>query len=129
LRRFAEAAASTILATHGSGPNRVALLASRSLVAFAGYLAALRLGATVVPLNPTHPLYRNELICRSIPLDVLITDGPAAELAGTVIPLTDADVLGAQPGPLPELPAASMAYVLFTSGSTGRPKGVPISHG
>ena len=134
LQRCAEAVATTILATRGSPPERVALLASRSIVAFAGYLAALRLGATVVPLNPTHPLYRNEIIARSIPCDVLLVDGNAAALGGleqavgTVIRLADADVLAARPGSLPARPAREVAYVLFTSGSTGRPKGVPITH-
>jgi amino acid adenylation domain-containing protein len=140
LRRCAEAVATTMLATRGSAPDRVALLAGRGVVAFAGYLAALRLGATVVPLNPTHPVYRNEIICGSIPCDVLIVDsndnddaglGGLAEAAGTVVRLADADVLAARPGPLPALSAtpADVAYVLFTSGSTGRPKGVPITHG
>ncbi|HEY7594749.1 MAG TPA: AMP-binding protein [Actinophytocola sp.] len=137
LRRCAEAVAGTVLAARGSVPDRVALLASRSLVAFAGYLAALRLGATVVPLNPSHPVRRNEVICGSIDCDVLLADDGVAELdglagaAGTVVRLGAADVLAARPGPLPALSAAAddVAYVLFTSGSTGRPKGVPISHG
>jgi amino acid adenylation domain-containing protein len=137
LRRCAEAVATTILAAHGSAPDRVVLLASRSVVAFAGYLAALRLGATVVPLNPTHPLRRNEIICGALPCDVLVVDGHDTELggladvAGTVVRLDDADVLAARPGPLPTLSTtlADVAYVLFTSGSTGRPKGVPITYG
>ena len=136
LRRCAEAVATTILTTRGSPPDRVALLASRSVVAFAGYLAALRLGATVVPLNPTHPVYRNEIICGSIPCDVLLVEddtelGGLAGAAGTVIRLGDTDVLATRPGALPPLATGSddVAYVLFTSGSTGRPKGVPITHG
>lgn len=137
LCRRADAVAGTLLAAHGAPPARVALLAGRGIVAFAGYLAALRLGATVVPLNPTHPVYRNEIICGSIRCDVLIADADgvgAAEVGGladTVVRLTGADVLAARPGPLPA-PAttpADVAYVLFTSGSTGRPKGVPITHG
>ena len=137
LRRCAAAVATTILAAHGSAPERVVLLAGRGVVAFAGYLAALRLGATVVPLNPAHPLRRNEMICGSIACDVLIVDGHDIELgdladaAGTVVRLTDLDVLATRPGPLPALSTTQddVAYVLFTSGSTGRPKGVPITHG
>jgi amino acid adenylation domain-containing protein len=136
LRRCAEAVATTILETHGSVPERVALLAGRGVVAFAGYLAALRLGATVVPLNPTHPVYRNEIICRALPCDVLLAAddaevGGLARAAGTVVRLGDAAVLAARPGTLPPLSTGldDVAYVLFTSGSTGRPKGVPITHG
>ncbi|RCG27279.1 D-alanine--poly(phosphoribitol) ligase [Sphaerisporangium album] len=137
LHRCAEAVATGILEAHGAVPERVALLANRSLAAFAGYLAAQRLGAAVVPLNPGHPVYRNEIICRAIKCDVLIADeNGESQLAGvggtveTVVRLQDSDVLGARPGPLPE-PATTpgdVAYVLFTSGSTGRPKGVPITH-
>src|SRR5262245_3944573 len=82
LRRCAEATASAIVAANGSVPGRVALLAGRGLAAFAGYLAVQRLGATVVPLNPAHPLTRNEMICGSIACDVLFVDDHVAELGG-----------------------------------------------
>lgn len=138
LRRCAEAVATEILAAHGTAPRRVALLATRSLTAFAGYLAALRLGAAVVPLNPAHPVYRNEIIAAAVRCEVLIADengeGQLAGIGGTaetVLRLREADVLGARPGPLPALSAGpgDVAYILFTSGSTGTPKGVPITHG
>jgi amino acid adenylation domain-containing protein len=137
LRDRAEAVASTLLAAHGSAPARVALLAGRGLVSFAGYLAALRLGAAVVPLNPTHPVRRNELIRDALPCDVLLVDdgetrelGGLANGSGTVVRLTDDAVRAAPVSPPPALAAtaADIAYVLFTSGSTGRPKGVPITH-
>ena len=47
--------AGAIVARCGGVPARVGLLAARSVVAYAGYLAVLRLGAAVVPLNPTFP--------------------------------------------------------------------------
>src|SRR5690349_3423653 len=73
LRDRADAVANRILAANaGQVPQRVGLLASRSLSAFAGYLAVLRLGAVVVPLNPAHPMQRNALICEAVELDVLL---------------------------------------------------------
>lgn len=138
LRERVEAVATRILAANGGqAPTRVALLASRSLTAFTGYLATHRLGAVVVPLNPGHPVYRNELICGSVGLDVLLADeSGAAQVStlsatvGAVLCLTDDDVRAAVVGDLPEPTVApdDTAYILFTSGSTGNPKGVPITH-
>lgn len=138
LRERVDAVATRILAANGGqAPKRVALLASRSLTAFTGYLAILRLGAVVVPLNPGHPVYRNQVICGSVELDMLVADDDGAAqvaglgaAAGAVLSLSDDDVRAARAGELPELTAGpdDTAYILFTSGSTGKPKGVPITH-
>jgi amino acid adenylation domain-containing protein len=136
LRDRVDAVATLILAANGGRvPKRVALLASRSLTAFAGYLAVLRLGAVVVPLNPGHPVHRNELICGSVEPDVVVADDNGAEQVAAlgvdaVVALSDDDVRAAGAGALPDLVVGpdDTAYILFTSGSTGTPKGVPITH-
>ncbi|RLK57989.1 amino acid adenylation domain-containing protein [Actinokineospora cianjurensis] len=138
LHAHAEALAAALPLAAGTAQPRIALLASRSLVAFTGYLAALRLGAAVVPLNPRYPARRNALICRTARPDVLIADesgadqldGDLADLAGSVFELADDDVPDLDPGSLPahRPDPDAVAYVLFTSGSTGTPKGVPITH-
>ncbi|HJQ03425.1 MAG TPA: HAD-IIIC family phosphatase [Jatrophihabitans sp.] len=131
--------ASAVLSAHGGRPARVALLASRSLVAFAGYLAIVRLGASVIPLNPGYPMPHNQRIADTAGFDALIADetGAAQTRAGlgrgasTVVCLTDASLTG-HAGPSGDIVAPpgldDVAYILFTSGSTGRPKGVPIKH-
>ncbi|MFC4049252.1 amino acid adenylation domain-containing protein [Actinomadura syzygii] len=121
-------------------PTTVALVASRSVAAYAGYLATLRAGAAVVPLSLDAPPDRCAAMCRAAGVGAVIVDARGADAGGEVaralgVPVVDltgdrwwdhlpaASVIAA-PGTGPD----DMAYVLFTSGSTGRPKGVPIRH-
>ncbi|MFD9434120.1 amino acid adenylation domain-containing protein [Streptomyces sp. NPDC060002] len=136
-------------------PRRVGILGHRSIVTYAGFLAVLYAGATVVPLNKKYPAARNQDILERAEVDVVLADpGSLAQLGPLLDGLADAPLLvlpesdeppaNLPPGvrvltrrdvenrvPLAE-PAAGdpkdTAYLLFTSGSTGRPKGVPISH-
>ncbi|GHC84147.1 amino acid adenylation protein [Nocardiopsis terrae] len=136
LARLAAGLAEHITDFHGSVPERVGLLASRSTLAYAGYLAVQRLGATVVPLNPAFPVNRIAAIAAEARLDMVLGEAGAAQNVQLNVPLSalrqdDLAPLrrGARtPAPplVPEIDRA--AYALFTSGSTGRPKGVPITH-
>jgi amino acid adenylation domain-containing protein len=128
--------ADRVLAAHGGRPRCVALHARRDPTTYVGYLAALRLGATVVPLNPEFPVGRNAAVLRSADVDVIMgSDADACEelsqaverCGACVVPadqVHDDDPAADLPGPRPD----DIAYTLFTSGSTGTPKGVPIRH-
>lgn len=124
----------------GATRPRVGLLATRSALAYAAYLAILRVGGVVVPLDVSHPAERLAAIARSAGLDFVIADlgqetafadggsarvlRPEPDWLATEIGYSTADSVPDWSG-TPD----DEAYLLFTSGSTGRPKGVPIRHG
>ncbi|MFG3055729.1 amino acid adenylation domain-containing protein [Kitasatospora sp. NPDC048239] len=136
LHGYAEALAGRILRECDGPPRRVALLANRSLVAFAGYLAVLRLGAAVVPLNPSFPQVRNQRVCELAQVDLVLADetglGGRPWPTGLPVPLLNLfdSELDTKTDELPPYRGRpeDVAYILFTSGSTGTPKGVPVRH-
>jgi amino acid adenylation domain-containing protein len=129
LSELAERLAGRALEQSGAVPGRVGVLAGRGVLGYAGYLAALRIGAAVVPLNPAHPPARNASIATSGRLDMVLADH--AVTVPIPAPVIRLDTGGPSAGSAPRPPAArpgDVAYILFTSGSTGTPKGVPVAH-
>ncbi|MEV6772000.1 amino acid adenylation domain-containing protein [Nocardia sp. NPDC051030] len=114
-------------------PKVVGVLADRSIETYAGLLAALYAGATVVPLHPDFPAQRTERMLTDASVELVLADERGRKVLSDigspdvkVIELEDAGGPGlSEPRPVR---ASDVAYMLFTSGSTGRPKGVPITH-
>ncbi|WP_406466479.1 amino acid adenylation domain-containing protein [Streptomyces hirsutus] len=142
LDRFSDRLAGQLLFHAERHPARVGLLAARSVTAYAGYLAALRIGAAAVPMNPAHPPTRHLAVVKGGALDLVLGDGSgrqdpqeAAAHLGTPFLLADEVLLHrldqdrSAPETLPAPPRPDdTAYLLYTSGSTGTPRGVPILH-
>jgi amino acid adenylation domain-containing protein len=142
----------------GGKVGRVGILASRSVEAYAGILAACWSGGTYVPLSLKIPEARLRTMLERVELDALIVDSAGAGLLSeSLLPscpkyiLAPAALDGEQrqdstgrrhkiecravlealdPTDKPvEVPASHTGYIVFTSGTTGTPKGVMIPTG
>ncbi|MGJ8585617.1 MAG: amino acid adenylation domain-containing protein [Marinosulfonomonas sp.] len=114
--------------------DRIAVFLPRGADAIATYLAAWKLGASYVPMDPDHASARLTEMTKTLGPAALI--GTAANVA--IIPkgtwsqlsienLRDNYSLDDRVSAV-ETEPGDTAYIMFTSGSTGRPKGVEITH-
>lgn len=128
----------------------VALILPRGIELVVQVLAALKVGAGYVPIDPNYPLERVEWMLQSSQPALLLSHynlgqrlwpaGPPDSLRQR-IRWTDRnkDAELTKPGLTPELTPTldedlaranglDIAYIIFTSGSTGKPKGVMVGH-
>jgi amino acid adenylation domain-containing protein len=157
LRREAGKLASLLLQTAVSASSLAAILACRSVTAYAGILGILGTGKGYVPLNPKFPTERTRRMmilsgCNQVivgkecigslrellqgfhrPLTVILPETPDATSLQMDFPLhrylSSKDVCESRASVFEtDAAAQATAYLLFTSGTTGEPKGVPVSH-
>jgi amino acid adenylation domain-containing protein len=114
----------------------IGLFLERSPALILGALGTLKSGAAFLPLDPSYPPERINLILNDAQVGIVLTTSALSEGLPLgpwrVVDLSDA------PSLLSPFSAATfacdahpsqLAYVIYTSGSTGRPKGVEITHG
>ncbi|MEV6478765.1 benzoate-CoA ligase family protein [Streptomyces sp. NPDC051576] len=128
------ARAATVLAGHGVRPgDRVVLALPDGIAWVTAFLAAARLGAVAVLVNPELPAADQEFMAQDTEA-VLCVTGPGLEDrfpdrsrlgADQLLALTAA----AGPAPAQLVDAHAPLYVQYTSGTTGRPKGAVHTHG
>lgn len=119
----------------GSGAV-IAICLERSLRFPVVALAALKVGAAYLPIEPKTPQERLHAMLTGVPVSAVITDSTFSDsLRGNMPVLVDLDNHAAEIAlcscemlPIP-VSAEQVAYVIYTSGSTGTPKAVAITHG
>ncbi len=132
-------AIASALAAAGIGEGAiVGVMAGRGPDLVAACLAAWRVGAAYLPLDPTYPEDRLSYMVADSGALALIADeaadfdilGEAGAASGgrRLIALEDVSHV-ANDTPPPAYDPDRRAYVIYTSGSTGRPKGVENTHG
>ncbi len=113
----------------------VGICLTPSVEVFASILAILKIGAAYLPLDPSYPSQRLQLMINDSGARIVISDSQYSSLLNVdkkAVLLLDqaADSIAAFPitKPASNVTKDDLAYIIYTSGSTGNPKGVMISH-
>ena len=119
----------------GAGPEvLVGIAMDRSLDLVVALLAIIKAGSAYLPLDPTYPQRRLEMVVEDAQPAVIVTQQRFAALfpphqrilcvdsESAAIACDSAEPLDCRSS------SANPVYVIYTSGSTGKPKGVVVEH-
>ena len=118
----------------GAGREKaVGVLVSRNEYMPVCALGVLRSGSAYMPLDPTYPPERLELMLKDSGAEILIAEKNLIErvgnFSGKILTTDTIENLPELSGQLPLPEKNDLFILLYTSGSTGTPKGVMLEHG
>ncbi len=114
--------------------TRVGMRLQRSTDAIAAMLAAFKLGAAFVPLDPDFPEDRIAFMLEDAEIPIILVDDDWRVPPHCTAQTMDVRGIGCEEVAnsvgeiLQPCEADDLAYIMYTSGSTGKPKGVLIDH-
>lgn len=95
------------------------------------FLAALRVGAAYLPLDPTLPEKRLQQMLADAAARVIVVNAASPALPTGAPAFVSSDFLDDEPRVFSAVPIAhapsELAYLIYTCGTTGTPKGVNVS--
>jgi len=122
------------LQSRGVGPETlVGICLERSFDQLAVVLGAWKAGAAFLPLDPSWPDGRLQMIVEEAACALVVgRDDTAGRVPNSPTPIVTLDwqspeLANDEPVEMPNDPDA-LAYVIYTSGTTGKPKGVEVTH-
>ncbi len=107
--------------------GRVVIFLNRSIETVLCILACYDLGLTFIPVDPTYPRSRIDMILDEVDADLVIIERGTASHSQREVTLAAADDLKPTPAVHTPIENSRIAYILFTSGTSGRPKGICIT--
>ncbi|MFJ4348049.1 amino acid adenylation domain-containing protein, partial [Pseudomonas sp. NPDC089401] len=113
--------------------DRIGIALDRSVRTIVAFYAAMKAGATYVPLDIDYPAERLQWIIGDADMALLLTDSAIGERLG-VDPARRLDLDRCTLSLHDHAPARAalddqLSYMIYTSGSTGNPKGVAVARG
>jgi amino acid adenylation domain-containing protein len=135
LNQAANQVARSILGSHTVESAAVAMLFDHDIPAVVAILGILKAGKTYVPLDPAFPIPRLKYMVEDSRAGLVLTNSKTLSLAQDlfqdqekIINIDDLEesVSGENLGL--NIPATTLAFILYSSGSTGKPKGIIQDH-
>ncbi len=113
----------------------IGICIDRSVEMMVGLLGILKAGAAYVPLDPSYPKARIEMMlddakCQFVITRKELTDSLPNVNAEYICLDQDWSQISVEPdnNPTTNVKSSNLCYVIYTSGSTGKPKGVMVEH-